>query len=178
MVYNGKAFNSMEVRPLIYFPFSYNLLNNACLKPENCHVVFIKSIQFISSSSLASTYVESFPGNMLNDPFSPTTIQPSTASLATSTTISTKPVPPPTPSLLELPTCPVCLERMDETTGLLTILCQHVFHCSCLSKWKDNSCPVCRYSQAGVVGRSRGVDATESEEFCDVCGTDANLWIW
>lgn len=188
IVYNGKAFNSMEVRPLVYSSFSYKPLIMHVLKPENCHVVFIKSIQFISSGSLAPTYVESFPGNMLNDPFSPTmtqpsaaslaTVQPSATSLTTSTAISTKPVPPPTPSLLELPTCPVCLERMDETTGLLTILCQHVFHCSCLSKWKDNSCPVCRYSQAGVVGRSRGVDVAESEEFCDVCSADTNLWIW
>jgi BRCA1-associated protein len=38
----------------------------------------------------------------------------------------------------ELPTCPVCLERMDANiTGLLTILCQHTFHCYCLSKWGD-----------------------------------------
>jgi BRCA1-associated protein len=38
----------------------------------------------------------------------------------------------------ELPTCPVCLERMDSNiTGLLTILCQHTFHCYCLSKWGD-----------------------------------------
>lgn len=40
--------------------------------------------------------------------------------------------------LYELPTCPVCLERMDASvTGLLTILCQHTFHCYCLSKWGD-----------------------------------------
>lgn len=41
----------------------------------------------------------------------------------------------------ELPTCPVCLERMDANiTGLLTILCQHTFHCYCLSKWGDGRC--------------------------------------
>lgn len=38
----------------------------------------------------------------------------------------------------ELPTCAVCLERMDETvSGLMTVACQHTFHCSCLSKWSD-----------------------------------------
>lgn len=38
----------------------------------------------------------------------------------------------------ELPTCPLCLERMDENvTGLLAIMCQHTFHCYCLSKWGD-----------------------------------------
>lgn len=36
---------------------------------------------------------------------------------------------------------------MDATvTGLLTIPCQHTFHCQCLTKWKDDTCPVCRYS--------------------------------
>ena len=24
--------------------------------------------------------------------------------------------------------------------------CQHTFHCQCLTKWKDDTCPVCRYS--------------------------------
>ncbi|PVZ99874.1 hypothetical protein BB558_004093 [Smittium angustum] len=55
------------------------------------------------------------------------------------------------PVVAELPTCPVCLERMDTSiSGLLTILCQHTFHCSCLAKWSDNSCPVCRHAQAGM----------------------------
>ena len=48
---------------------------------------------------------------------------------------------------IELPTCPVCLDRMDASvTGLLTIVCHHTFHCHCISKWGDSSCPVCRYS--------------------------------
>lgn len=39
----------------------------------------------------------------------------------------------------ELPTCPVCLERMDSAvTGLVTVPCSHTFHCSCLSKWGDS----------------------------------------
>jgi len=44
------------------------------------------------------------------------------------------------PSLTyELPTCPVCLERMDSTvTGLITVPCSHTFHCMCLSKWGDS----------------------------------------
>ncbi|KNE61137.1 hypothetical protein AMAG_06890 [Allomyces macrogynus ATCC 38327] len=50
--------------------------------------------------------------------------------------------------LHELPSCPVCLERMDAaTTGILTILCQHTFHCGCLRRWEGASCPVCRYMQ-------------------------------
>ena len=46
---------------------------------------------------------------------------------------------------VELPNCPVCLERMDSSiTGLLTNICQHTFHCGCIAKWGESSCPVCR----------------------------------
>lgn len=91
-------------------------------------------------------------------------------------TLSTKPLAPPTPALIELPTCPVCLERMDETTGLLTIICQHVFHCTCLQKWKGSGCPVCRYTQDDF---RKGIASTDSDEEpaeCGVCHTDLNLW--
>ncbi|KAI5809055.1 hypothetical protein DFH27DRAFT_598607 [Peziza echinospora] len=182
--FNGKVFNSMEVITALSPPISIVLVSRVFYEPENCHVVFIKSIEFTSPATEepSSPSSASFPVNMSNDPFSPrarpTLKQPAILQAQpTAATISTKPAPPPTPSLLELPTCPVCLERMDETTGLLTILCQHVFHCACLSKWKDSSCPVCRYSQAGVMGRARSGDDDESEEFCNVCGADSNLWI-
>ena len=96
---------------------------------------------------------------MINDSFTPSKSQISSragqpapeGSARTSTALSTKPLAPPTRSLVELPTCPVCLERMDETTGLLTILCQHVFHCACLEKWRGSGCPVCRYTQSAGV---------------------------
>lgn len=91
-------------------------------------------------------------------------------------TLSSKPLAPPTPALIELPTCPVCLERMDETTGLLTIICQHVFHCTCLQKWKGSGCPVCRYTQDDV---RKGVLATDPDgepAECGVCHTEFNLW--
>ena len=46
----------------------------------------------------------------------------------------------------ELPHCPVCLERLDQhISGVLTTVCNHSFHCTCLSQWADSSCPVCRY---------------------------------
>lgn len=45
----------------------------------------------------------------------------------------------PPPGHTELPTCPVCLERMDESVdGILTILCNHSFHSNCLQKWGDS----------------------------------------
>jgi len=61
------------------------------------------------------------------------------------------------------------LERLDETaSGILTILCNHSFHCHCLSQWKgDNSCPVCRYCQ----------QPEPEGPTCSVCGTSESLWI-
>lgn len=150
------------------------------VKPENCHVVFVKSVEF---RSLKTTGQErSFP-DMTNDPFTPpiatsdvssTKSQPSTAQSAP---LSSKPKAPPTPALIELPTCPVCLERMDESTGLLTILCQHVFHCSCLQKWKGSGCPVCRFTQDGFGKRGNDADDDLGLNECSICRSDANLWI-
>ncbi|KAL8999961.1 MAG: hypothetical protein Q9188_005784 [Gyalolechia gomerana] len=160
--WNGKPFDSME--------------------PENCHVVFVKTIEFRLPD--AASY-ESFP-DMSNDPFTPATTladvqsttatAPSTSALSSSTR-NTKPVAPPTPSLIELPTCPVCLERMDESTGLLTILCQHVFHCTCLQKWRGSGCPVCRYTQDGLSKRNTVTGEETGLNECSICRSDANLWI-
>ncbi|XP_052800633.1 BRCA1-associated protein-like [Mya arenaria] len=75
----------------------------------------------------------------------------------------------PIPGMTELPNCPVCLERMDESVdGILTILCNHAFHMHCLSQWFDTSCPVCRYSQT-----PEEVD----ENRCMKCGSQESLWI-
>ncbi|KAF7268061.1 BRCA1-associated protein [Rhynchophorus ferrugineus] len=77
------------------------------------------------------------------------------------------------PGHTELPICPVCLERMDESVdGVLTILCNHAFHASCLEKWGDSTCPVCRCVQSP--------EQTETSE-CERCGKTAfspeALWI-
>lgn len=67
----------------------------------------------------------------------------------------------------EQPSCPVCLERLDQdTSGILTTICNHSFHCSCISKWTDSSCPVCRYCQQ-----------QPEKSICFVCQTSENLWI-
>ena len=89
----------------------------------------------------------------------------------------------------ELPTCTVCLERMDESVdGILTILCNHSFHGSCLAKWGDTTwvvtkaksvlmwseyscilrCPVCRYLQSPEVS---------ADSFCSECKSVESLWI-
>ncbi|XP_068241680.1 BRCA1-associated protein isoform X2 [Palaemon carinicauda] len=75
----------------------------------------------------------------------------------------------PIPGHTELPTCPVCLERMDESVdGILTILCNHSFHGDCLAKWGDTSCPVCRYCQT---------PEETPDQRCSLCGSADSLWI-
>ncbi|XP_041972371.1 BRCA1-associated protein [Aricia agestis] len=52
------------------------------------------------------------------------------------------------PAHTELPTCPVCLERMDESVaGVLSVQCAHAFHAECLARWASARCPVCRCTQ-------------------------------
>ncbi|XP_067015276.2 BRCA1-associated protein isoform X2 [Anabrus simplex] len=74
----------------------------------------------------------------------------------------------------ELPTCPVCLERMDESVdGILTILCNHAFHSSCLAKWGDTTCPVCRYVQTPeLVADNRCLECHSADSLwiCLICG--------
>ena len=163
--WNGKVFNPME--------------------PETCHVVFLKSVELVQTPSPrtivnGSTQDEKDNGTsyprMTNDPFIPTS--------------TGKPLPPRTPSLVELPTCPVCLERMDETTGLLTIPCQHVFHCTCLQKWSGGGCPVCRYTHDDFSSRLGGshkpkkkiqgpdgeYEVYDEELECETCHADTSLW--
>lgn len=78
------------------------------------------------------------------------------------------------PGATELPVCTVCLERMDESVdGILTILCNHSFHSSCLANWDDTSCPVCRYIQTPVAvadNRCFQCDAHENLWICLICG--------
>lgn len=67
----------------------------------------------------------------------------------------------------ELPTCPICLERLDpDTSGILSTFCDHSFQCSCTSKWTYLSCTVCRFCQQ-----------QEENPVCSICGSGENLWI-
>jgi BRCA1-associated protein len=135
-------------------------------------VVLIKSVTF---DTPASTDVDfgadaSFP-DLSRDPFitTPTSRSPQ---------LSTRPVPPPTAALVELPTCPVCLERMDSAaTGLLTIPCQHVFHCDCLQRWRGSGCPVCRHIQPSSSLTSATPFGRNVSDVCLVCDCPEDLWI-
>ncbi|GAB4849703.1 hypothetical protein Ancab_004497 [Ancistrocladus abbreviatus] len=67
----------------------------------------------------------------------------------------------------ELPTCPVCLERLDQdTSGIQCTFCDHSFQCPCVSKWTYLSCQVCRLCQQ-----------QDEKPTCTVCGTPEHLWI-
>jgi BRCA1-associated protein len=81
---------------------------------------------------------------------------------------------------------------MDETTGLLTILCQHVFHCTCLQKWSGGGCPVCRYTHDDFssrpsfgktkyktkknLGMDFEYDIHDEPLECETCHAESNLW--
>ncbi|CAI7612077.1 unnamed protein product [Penicillium pancosmium] len=153
--WNGKVFNSME--------------------PETCHVVFVKSVE-IQVAEPGSLSGFSSDSGALPPSSSQVTPRHGVVSSTGQATLSSKPLAPPTPALIELPTCPVCLERMDETTGLLTIICQHVFHCTCLQKWKGSGCPVCRYTQDEFRKTSQVPCEDEDPAECSVCQSELNLW--
>lgn len=126
-----------------------------------CHVTFIKSITIETPSQPKAS---------------------SSKGSAVSHLSSLKPFPPPTPDLVELPTCTVCLERMDDTSGLITIPCQHVFHCTCLQSWRGSGCPVCRATNPTPAS----VDPNDPyshpfghgiSNICVKCDTTDDLWI-
>ncbi|KAG4304959.1 hypothetical protein PORY_001634 [Pneumocystis oryctolagi] len=145
-----------------YNTFNGELFN--AIEPEKCHIMFIKHIFFESKQIQESKIL---PG--INNLFLLVSSISKTCQIVPT---STKLIPS-TLGLRELPTCVVCLERMDASvTGLLTILCQHTFHCQCLSKWGENICPVCRYSQ-----KKDTLNTAKANSQCSVCETQKNLWI-
>lgn len=133
------------------------------MEPQICHAVFVKEITFHT------------PTRPLLD------VPASSSSAAVSNTL--KPFPPPTPNLIELPTCPVCLERMDETNGLMTIPCSHVFHCTCLQNWKGAGCPVCRFTNTSQEAEYDPANpysqpfGSSISNLCSVCDSTDDLWV-
>jgi len=78
---------------------------------------------------------------------------------------------------------------MDDTSGLLTIPCQHVFHCNCLQKWRGSGCPVCRHTNPSLALSSSTNTSTYPYDpanppfgsgeasLCSVCDCADDLWI-
>ncbi|GAA5889643.1 hypothetical protein JCM5296_002418 [Sporobolomyces johnsonii] len=114
---------------------------------EVCHVVSISSIKLKTSSHPPFTF-----------PVSPSDVANPAGS-----------------EMVELPTCPICLERLDvKVSGLVQIMCQHSYHCSCLLKWGDSRCPVCRSTNART---RRNSLSSPPDSKCAVCQSPSNLWI-
>lgn len=71
---------------------------------------------------------------------------------------------------VEVPSCPVCLEKLDSSvSSIITTICSHSFHCNCLSKWNDGSCPVCRFLLSD--------EHENGGTSCQDCGCKENLWV-
>ncbi|KAK4685772.1 BRCA1-associated protein, partial [Tremellales sp. Uapishka_1] len=89
----------------------------------------------------------------------------------------------PPASKYELPSCPVCLERLDSTvTGLVTLPCAHTFDCDCLRKWGDSKCPVCRVSHLLLSSSSSTQTPSARNEItklsqCSMCESTEHNWI-
>lgn len=90
--------------------------------------------------------------------------------------------------LTELPTCPICLERLDgSVSGLMTTSCNHSFHGTCLSRWATHSCPVCRFTLGGeddsdaagdgAAGGGGGHGTSRASTSCQVCGVHESVWL-
>ncbi|WZH48851.1 hypothetical protein QYS62_010035 [Fusarium acuminatum] len=129
----------------------------------------------------AKQWRREFDGRVFNTMESSTALSPLSSSAGMSSSL--RPFPPPTPNLVELPTCPVCLERMDETNGLMTIPCAHVFHCTCLQNWKGAGCPVCRFTNTSPDAESDPTNphtqpfGSGASNLCSVCDCTDDLWI-
>jgi len=145
------------------FQESFNGKKFNSMESETCHVIFVKSVIF---KPLSSKNSQAGIPYLLEDPFTLQVRKSHQENGGLDASV-----------VKELPTCPVCLERMDsDATGLLTISCQHTFHCNCLSKWRDDTCPVCRYSNMTtnpLINR----DVSGVQDSCSVCGGQQNLWI-
>jgi len=135
-----------------------------------------------SERSNTSSSEKSFP-DMTHDPFTPSHETTTALKLSGNGNGNNS-------ALSDVPNCPVCLERMEidssdpTANSLVTILCQHVFHCACLQKWRGSGCPVCRHTQnkivplrAGLQGRAPFGRNPGEAEACSVCGCEEDLWI-
>ncbi|KAF5680292.1 hypothetical protein FHETE_417 [Fusarium heterosporum] len=109
-----------------------------CRMPQICHVVVIKSITFETPTRRKSSAA----------------LSPLSSSAGMSSSL--RPFPPPTPNLVELPTCP---------------------------NWKGAGCPVCRFTNTSANADSDPRNphtqpfGSGASNLCSVCDCDDDLWI-
>jgi len=65
----------------------------------------------------------------------------------------------------------------DDKTGLMTITCQHIFHCNCLQTWKGSGCPVCRATNYDLDDPYSQPFGSGVSNLCSVCDSEDDLWI-
>lgn len=113
------------------------------LEPERCHIVLVSSVEITTRAPILEPLFDE--SDFLED---------GSSSLELS-------------SFIEVPTCPVCLERIDGTaTGIVTVICRHRFHCQCLARWGDSSCPICRFALQPAPPTT-----------CSACGSADDVWL-
>ena len=155
------TFPSQEHADLFYMSTNGKPFNT--LEPERCHGVFVASVESETDGEvnfLGPPGSAPVPGkgegrsDFADDGKSPCSKKP-----------------PASDSIVELPSCPVCLERLDfSASGVFTTVCAHNFHADCLSKWSDSKCPVCRYCHNDEMHQ-------DTEVSCEICGASESLWI-
>ncbi|KAJ3320825.1 hypothetical protein HDV06_004836 [Boothiomyces sp. JEL0866] len=154
-------FDTPENGDLFYSEFNGKLFNS--FEAETCHVVYVKDVLYKDGDTLASVNLV----DNIHGLFTGSKVEEQSSSAEIKAIESEDPLK----DTLELPTCPVCLERLDaNVTGLFTSLCQHTFHCQCIMKWGDVTCPVCRFSTFKL-----GKEKVENS--CSECQSTENLWI-
>lgn len=79
----------------------------------------------------------------------------------------------------ELPTCPVCLDKLDAmTSGIHTSICRHSYKCDCIDRWTTSKCSVCFASLAGSKESQKAVIAPDcAPPKCADCDSTDNIWI-
>ncbi|OCF61489.1 BRCA1-associated protein [Kwoniella mangroviensis CBS 10435] len=165
VIFTGKAFSTLDPRETCH--------------PIRIHHLILHKLDRPSSSSSTST-----KSNTIAVPAFPPSVYSSRArelpNLLNGVGVDTK-------STYELPSCPVCLERLDSTvTGLVTLPCAHTFDCDCLRKWGDSKCPVCRLSHLLLSSNHQNQNQTASSSSgreitrltkCSMCDSTENNWI-
>ncbi|KAI3627113.1 hypothetical protein CBS14141_001114 [Malassezia furfur] len=164
-MYNGRPFQALDVRLPLTQPSA------------TCKLVYITGVTAAPSPSLP----HSQPLLSHSEPWpviSPADVEKDASLHALLPYQASSPL---RTAAYELPTCPVCLDRLDATvSGLITGICQHTFHCNCLQRWTDSRCPVCRYTQTPALDENHASSSSETASRatnCEQCGSSTDLWV-
>ncbi|WRT69946.1 uncharacterized protein IL334_006937 [Kwoniella shivajii] len=178
VIFTGKAFSTLDPRETCH--------------PIRIHHLILHKTDNATSSSISNTTIAA--SNTVAIPAFPPSVYSSRQKNRDELSGLLKGVTP-SKGIYELPSCPVCLERLDSTiTGLVTLPCAHTFDCDCLRKWGDSRCPVCRLSHLLLSSAEKSPSSTSSSSRargrgigvggeitrltkCSMCDSSENNWI-